>query len=293
MTKEILDAVGRDLNTSAKVLPISADTTLLNPIPGCQPLGKKVLGVIFVPSVPANRENRERIRNTWGKYRFRENILLFFMVGNSSQKYMTPLKKEAKRYSDIIIDDFQENYYALPIKILRALKWFLKSCPAASFFIKVDEDVVVNVAKIGALLRNWPQKYHLGGKINYDNDPHLQKPFSKFFVPKELWPGWKRAPPYLDGPCYVIRRDVVEPILKTSFSTPLYHLEDVLITGIIANERLKLIFRKFEGVITQVNLNLWYLWNYFSGLCDFTYLHTDQNYAFFTKIFDHCEGVWK
>ncbi|CAG7724198.1 unnamed protein product [Allacma fusca] len=179
----------------------------------------------------------------------------------------------------MIVDDLEENYYALPIKILRGLKWFLNNCHSSEFLVKVDEDVVLNLPKFAAELRKWPDEYHLGGHIIKDGVPHLWNPFTKWFVPRELWSGWSVAPAYLEGPCYVIRGDVVPMILEASYKTPIYHLEDVFITGMIANERLKLKQMTFKGIVKKENLYLWYLQRYFFDLCNFTSLHTNQNYV--------------
>ncbi|CAG7823546.1 unnamed protein product, partial [Allacma fusca] len=89
LTEEILQIVGHDRNTSAKVLPLFTDTTLLHPSHGCQFSGRNALAIILVPSVTGNGVNRERIRTTWGKYRFQESMQLFFLVGKSRNGNMT------------------------------------------------------------------------------------------------------------------------------------------------------------------------------------------------------------
>ncbi|CAG7830358.1 unnamed protein product, partial [Allacma fusca] len=62
---------------------------------------------------------------------------------------MTGIEDEIRRYNDIIIDDHKESYYLLPVKVLRAFKWFNSTYPNEGsrprFLVKMDHDVFSNV----------------------------------------------------------------------------------------------------------------------------------------------------
>jgi len=54
-------------------------------------------------------------------------------------------------------------------------------------------------------------------------------------MPKYLYPG-NVFPGYLSGTAYLIRSDIISALLQHSLSTPLIHLEDVYVTGILARK---------------------------------------------------------
>ena len=58
--------------------------------------------------------------------------------------------------------------------------------------------------------------------------------FSKYYSPRYLYPRAK-FPMYVSGTGYVLGARIAEGIYRQVLSTPLYHLEDVFLTGMVAS----------------------------------------------------------
>jgi len=152
------------------------------------------------------------------------------------------------------VDDFKETYYSLAIKTLRMMKWTILHAPNAKFFIKTDDDVFVNLRNLNDCLNSKlvSQMYpdFIGGVIHADREPHTLNSFSKWYAPPMLWNHvkkyihWKETPklvsydvfpPYAEGNFYIIAYPLLPKLLNASLSIPLFHLEDVYVTGIVAS----------------------------------------------------------
>ena len=60
------------------------------------------------------------------------------------------------------------------------------------------------------------------------SDPH-----NKWFVPQYMF-NEKKFPNYLSGTGYLMHRTAVFKLYKEALVTPVFHLEDIYITGILA-----------------------------------------------------------
>jgi hypothetical protein len=58
---------------------------------------------------------------------------------------------------------------------------------------------------------------------------------SKLYMPKYLYSD-KTYPGYLSGTAYVMRSDIIPTLLQNSLTTPLLHLEDIYVTGLLARQ---------------------------------------------------------
>ena len=150
---------------------------------------------------------------------------------------MSELELEIQEHNDIIVDEFVENYYLLPVKVLRVLKWFQNTYPneesQPNFMVKADHDVFIHLPN---LIRHLKTVVHvsnyLGGLVHSDA-PVIRDGYSKWFTPYELW-NVPTFPPYLSGPCYYIHGSFVKTLFESSLNLPLFHLEDVFLTGFVA-----------------------------------------------------------
>lgn len=127
---------------------------------------------------------------------------------------------------------------------------------AAQFLMKCDDDTFVNIpnllhvllggtvpvynatiqeydqhsiqAKLGRNRLNQYKELLLG--LRFCNSKPIANISSKWYTPMYMYSG-NIYPAYLSGTGYIMSMDVVEKLYKTSLSTPLFHLEDVYLTG--------------------------------------------------------------
>lgn len=112
----------------------------------CTDQGESIKLLIIITSAPPHREMRLAIRQTWGHFSTRRDIKIAFLVGvsNEDEKIMA----ENYVYSDIIRGNFVDSYNNLTLKTISMLEWVDKECPKASFILKTDDDMFINVPKL-------------------------------------------------------------------------------------------------------------------------------------------------
>lgn len=67
------------------------------------------------------------------------------------------LMDEQSSYNDLIVDSYEEGYYKLAGKVLRALKWYIgvyDDHNSPRFFMKTDHDVFINLPNLVKALKN-------------------------------------------------------------------------------------------------------------------------------------------
>jgi Galactosyltransferase len=153
----------------------------------------------FVMSAPHHRLARSAIRRTWGKV-----IKPLFLIGLSDDKStMSFVMSEAKTFDDIILEDFIDSYMNLTIKTAFALKHFVMHFERSKFFLKIDDDVMLNTENLYKYLKDEdvPSDAIIGG-LGSSVRPHRDRE-SKWYTPYWLY-GESTFPAYIDGPAYLI-----------------------------------------------------------------------------------------
>ncbi|KAM9769966.1 uncharacterized protein ACNS7B_007005 [Menidia menidia] len=185
--------------------------------------------VIMVPVAPLDVASRDLIRNTWGQERrvldqLVETLFIVGLPGDGEQ--MGELKKENERHHDIIQSSFQDSYRNLTIKTMVMLEWLVQHCAKASFVMKVDSDVVLNVQNLVKLLmdHNTAKENYMTGLIWW-HSPVLRNPFDKFYLPRDVFPD-SEYPPYPLGMAYIMSLDLPGKILKASPQIKPIFIED-------------------------------------------------------------------
>lgn len=175
----------------------------------------------------------------------------------------------------MIVDDFDESYYSLAVKTLRILKWVNMNVPNASFLLKTDDDVYVSTPKlieyledVNDRIRNDANDHainYMGGVVFSGRSPHTFNSLSKWYVPMDLWNeqkieiesitkkpySHKGYPDYLEGNFYVISGYTVPLLLNASLNLPLFHLEDIYLTGFIGSEILAIKHEQIPRLFTD------------------------------------------
>ncbi|ELU16462.1 hypothetical protein CAPTEDRAFT_26430, partial [Capitella teleta] len=206
------------------------------------PCSKDLLLVTLVHSRPHFAHARQAIRDTWGQFsrnrqgQERKNraqsMELYFVTGLSDDEDVNAaLKNESAEYGDVIQFGFSDSYFNLTLKSLLDLRWASAFCQRATYVMKADDDVFVNVRSLMSFLRKWgvTQNAILGDLRHhapvFRDHPKWGVPYHRF--PDDVYPD------YLKGAAYVMTADVPGRLAEIApFANPI-HIDDVYITGIL------------------------------------------------------------
>lgn len=175
------------------------------------------------------------------------------------------LVNESEVYGDIIQESFIDSYNNLTLKTIMMLKWVTNNCDGrVKYIMKCDDDTFVNVPNlVHVLLGGTVPLYNatipfydlntisvkshknqlaetkqlLIGYLFCDARP-IADTSSKWYSPNYMY-SKEFYPNYLSGTAYVMNIATVKRLYRASLTTPIFHLEDVYLTGIVA-DRLKL-----------------------------------------------------
>lgn len=159
-------------------------------------VSKSLLITCFVMSAPQNARSRSAIRKTWGKH-----IKPVFLLGIGENETMIQVEQEAKKFDDIIVEDFIDSYFNLTVKTAFAMKTFLRHFMMSKYFMKIDDDVYLNVGNLNQMLEGAPSEALIG--MNLLRKKPIREYDSKWYVPQFLFSN-DEYPPYLNGPAYII-----------------------------------------------------------------------------------------
>ncbi|XP_071198228.1 beta-1,3-galactosyltransferase 2-like [Salvelinus alpinus] len=188
--------------------------------------------LLMVPVAPGNLVAREDIRKTWGKESLvlGRAVRLFFLLGlpsgAESERMQEEVLLENQLYHDMLQSDFQDSYFNLTIKTMVMLEWLASRCPGASFAMKIDSDMFLNVHNLVNMLIDptTPKHNYITGKFS-QNTQVVRDRTSKWYIPNKVYPSTK-FPPYLLGNGYVFSIDLPEKIVEASKQVRAIFLED-------------------------------------------------------------------
>ena len=122
-----------------------------------------------------------------------------------------------------------------------SLKWLTTHCNNATFFLKSDDDVLVNVfdymnvAETAAqdhrrfiMCTVWP-----ANAMRILRDP---KTCSKWCVDPKEFPGQKFYPRYCSGIAITMSKQVLTEMYPVATKTPFFWIDDVFLTGLVAGK---------------------------------------------------------
>ncbi|KAM3864660.1 beta-1,3-galactosyltransferase 2-like [Diretmus argenteus] len=188
--------------------------------------------VLMVPVAPGAVEARNTIRKTWGKESLVQGELVqtLFLLGlpggADAQKQQEKLQRENLQYHDLIQSDFQDSYRNLTIKTMMMLQWLNLHCVKASFVMKIDSDMFLNVQNLVKLLLDpsTPKQNYMTGLVWW-HSPVLRDPLNKFYMPIEVI-AEPEYPPYPLGMGYIMSLDLPGKILGVSPRIKPIYIED-------------------------------------------------------------------
>ncbi|KAK6964313.1 beta-1 3-galactosyltransferase 1 [Biomphalaria glabrata] len=203
--------------------------------------------VVCVEISRANNKTRQTIRQTWGSYAnvSSKNATLIFFLGsehpstNGSQSVQHFINKEAELYGDILQEDYVDDYKNLSLKSVSILKWVSLKCPESQFLLKVDDDMYINVPLLVQTLDDIIKskgKYHpfIVGYSVQGSGP-IRDPNSKWYAPLSAYKG-NSYPRYASGVSYAMTTSAAKLLYNASLQVPVFSLEDVYVTGILADK---------------------------------------------------------
>ncbi|KAH7722094.1 Glycosyl transferase [Aphelenchoides avenae] len=181
---------------------------------------------------------RQAIRNSWAKEAGNQFLVRFIIGQNSTDNVGEALKSEQQKFGDLILYDLPDTYENLYLKIHAAMSWQQTFCPEVEYWLKTDDDTVVDLKR----LLHWIQSHFddelkLGKAAIFGTTWKGAKPYRneshRWFVPKEVYDK-NRWPTYFNGPTYLMTTEAVEAILARTAEVNAFRIEDILFTGVLA-----------------------------------------------------------
>ncbi|KAM6980536.1 beta-1,3-galactosyltransferase 2-like [Aplochiton taeniatus] len=187
--------------------------------------------VLIVPVAPHNREARDAVRSTWGSERLvlDKVVCLFFLLalpnGDGEQQLQEQVLQESKEHQDLLQSDFKDSYKNLTIKTMVMLEWLSSRCPNASYAMKIDSDMFLNVHTLVNMLLTAPRQNYMTGLVA-NGATVLRDPNSKWYLPWEIFPE-SNYPRYALGLGYVLSLDLPRKLVEVSRHVRAIYIEDV------------------------------------------------------------------
>nr|XP_048687434.1 beta-1,3-galactosyltransferase 2-like [Caretta caretta] len=191
--------------------------------------------VLLVATEPKDIMVRNAIRQTWGNESAVPGVSMvrIFLTG-VHPRYGSPLQRlleeESALHRDIIQQDFLDTYNNLTLKTLMGMEWVSRHCSNASYVMKADSDIFLNV---GFLVRQLlqpqlpPKKDFMTGHI-YRNTGPLRSKAYKWYVPREVYPN-DTYPPYCGGAGYVLSGDLAKKVYGAAQTLRVINMEDAFL----------------------------------------------------------------
>ncbi|XP_070763166.1 beta-1,3-galactosyltransferase 1-like [Enoplosus armatus] len=192
---------------------------------------QKPFVVLMVPVAPHNRAHRDIIRSTWGGEGLVQDrvVGLFFLLGlkagEGAEQLQQQLLQESKEHQDLIQSDFMDSYNNLTIKTMVMLEWLDAYCSSASYAMKIDSDMFLNVQNLIKMLSNAPKTNYMSGLV-VGTAAVLRDPKSKWYVPVDIYPN-PMYPHYALGLGYVLSLDLPKKLVEASRHVKALYIEDV------------------------------------------------------------------
>nr|XP_046252477.1 beta-1,3-galactosyltransferase 1-like isoform X2 [Scatophagus argus]XP_046252483.1 beta-1,3-galactosyltransferase 1-like isoform X2 [Scatophagus argus] len=187
--------------------------------------------VLMVPVAPHNRKHRDIVRSTWGGESpvLDKVVMLFFLLGlhtgEGAEQLQDQLLQESKEHQDLIQSDFLDCYKNLTIKTMVMLEWLDFHCSSASYAMKIDSDMFLNVPNLINMLLNAPKTNYMTGLVARGGAV-LRDKSHKWYVPVELYPH-PQYPRYALGLGYVLSLDLPKKLVEASRHVKPLYIEDV------------------------------------------------------------------
>ncbi|XP_077508541.1 beta-1,3-galactosyltransferase 5-like [Amblyomma americanum] len=193
----------------------------------------------FVYTAPKNVKKRAWLRKTIGDPQLENfvNSTTVFFVGIAPDPNERRLvEEEASQEGDVVVLNFMDTYRNLSLKFIHGTKWVTENCVlnSTTTIVKMDDDVLVNVFALSSYVGSSAMRQngihcHLLSKVAPQREPK-----SKWYVTKDEYP-LDEYPAYCVGAAFMMQPAVLTRLYEASMHVPIFWVEDVYITGILAS----------------------------------------------------------
>ncbi|XP_045210108.2 beta-1,3-galactosyltransferase 1-like [Mercenaria mercenaria] len=190
--------------------------------------------IVLIMTTHKNIRARTALRSTWLSHTKNNtaNVRYAFLLGETSDyRYKESVLQENSVYHDIIKEDFVDTYMNLTYKTIMGFKWAATKCMHASYVMKTDDDMFVNIPNVLKIFKG-PNieilQTTVVGACNAKARP-IRNRKSKWFASEDSYPE-KFYPGFCSGTGYVTSMHVANEVYKISPSVPFFHLEDVYVS---------------------------------------------------------------
>ena len=197
--------------------------------------------LIMVTSAPESITRRNNIRGTWASKWHRISYLpkwkTMFQIGQSPRgSIRRKVENEFLEYNDIILGNFTDTFYNLPIKVMMAFEWAFHFCHF-EYLLKSDDDVIIKVPHVYEFLYRDDintKKRLYAGNVHYKSPRHLDPAWGKYQVTVEDYAD-EFYPNFTSGGGMIFSREVIGEMIEAHNTSHWFKLDDVYI-GILAEK---------------------------------------------------------
>ncbi|XP_062341411.1 N-acetyllactosaminide beta-1,3-N-acetylglucosaminyltransferase 2 [Osmerus eperlanus] len=208
--------------------------------------------LMAVKSQVGNFENRQAIRETWGRSglvkgeqgRVGGLVRTVFLLGRQdSTTGPHPdlgglLELESQQYRDILQWDFRDSFFNLTLKDLLFWHWLQHHCPGVQFIFKGDDDVFVRTNALLDYLHKQRAEHDVAqasrnktetldlfvGDVISNAKPN-REPYTKYYIPESFYEGV--YPPYAGGGGVVYSGSLAASLRQVSERVRMFPIDDV------------------------------------------------------------------
>jgi hypothetical protein len=203
----------------------------------CLMEGIDVKLLIIIMSAPSHFNHRKAIRLTWGHYTLRNDVAIAFLIGKNEDDVKKEMESEMHLYDDILLANFNDSYKNLTLKTMAMLEWTSSYCSKADYLLKADDDVFINVENLLKFIEKIEGDGNMKEPKFYgylaEGWPPIRYESSKYFLPFEQF-SENTFPDFLTGPAYLFSTVIVQSFFEKGLESKFLQLEDVFMTGVIA-----------------------------------------------------------
>ncbi|XP_045164821.2 beta-1,3-galactosyltransferase 1-like [Mercenaria mercenaria] len=213
---------------------------IINPRDTCK--SKNLKYIIYVHSAPKNHKKRQMVRQTWGarsvlqKYSMR---IVFIMGVVEDISTMERVKYESNSYGDIVVENFLDSYRNLTFKAIAGLKWVSKHCDNATYVIKSDDDILIDMHALMQQMNSTEIKNYGTKNLIMCNQWVRMKVIrdkkSKWYISEKEFPD-EYFPPYCSGSVFIMSTDAVQRMYQASLDTTFFWVDDFYLTGLLVKK---------------------------------------------------------
>jgi hypothetical protein len=250
--------------------------------------GMDVQLLIIIISAPSHFNHRKAIRLTWGHYTLRSDVAIAFLLGRTDDEDVKKkMELEMNLYDDILLANFKDSYKNLTLKTMAMLEWTSSYCSKADYLLKADDDMFINVENLlhfiekkGDEDRKEPKFY---GRLVEGWEP-VRSEDSQYFLPFEQF-SESTFPDFVTGPAYLFSTGIAQSFFEKGMESRFLQLEDVFMTGVLAEAMNVSRVRVTEFENTAINVEK-------TGRCELSkyisihMIRFDEQFAIWRKILD-------